>query len=1080
MMKWLPSYGRLWRSWLILLTVSTLLGVGRTAHAQVSAYAFSAVAGTFVPLPTTATAVPTILADDVPSGILPLGFAFVFDGTSYTDVKASSNGFLSFNPAAGGNLSNNLSGPTAATNEKPLIAALWDDLYGRPAVATASYLTTGTAPNRVFTMEWLNWSWYYTSTVANLSFQIKLYEGSNRIELAYRQEANAPTGGLSASIGLASGTGGAGCPGEYLSLSDASAAPTASSTVETNTINVRPATGQVYRFSPPTTTGCPAPRCVAITNITGTSAQLTFRGNSNATSYTVTYLAQGSTTPVTVTPPPTAAPVPLTGLSISTTYTATVTANCAGGGTSVPTSVTFTTSNGYCLGTTSATGTAQPLGGSCGGNNISDVAVVGTTLNATGLTCTTGTPGAYTNYPATPPTTGTLLRGVSYPVTVTTDGNSIISVWIDYNHDLDFSASEWVQVATTTTPGSPNSATVQVPLTAPLGTTGMRVRSRVSGSPNGATDPCTQFYSGETKDFTVTIGPAPACPPPSALSASNLTTTGATLNFTTAGGGTYALVYGPSGFNPATSGTTVNPATSPVPVTGLLPGTTYQFYVQQNCGAAGLSQNSGPVNFTTLIVNDDPCGATPLPVNNTCTPLATTTTGATTTAPLGYTNPTSSCGSNANPRDVWFTFTTAATGPISTAVRLSVTGNAASLVQVFSSASCRGPFTSMGCAGTTANAAAPNLDLTTLTPSTTYYVRVAGYSAASSLGNFTICASPVPNCPLPTVPAALNVTKNSALLTWAAGTGTIPAGSTYTVVYGPPGFNPNNPGPGVITQAGITGTSVQLTGLASNTDFAFFVRLICGGFNGNSTFVGPETFRTLLESPSNDEPCGADPLTTSAVAGSTVGATTSLQNGITLPACSPARAPRDVWYTFNGPAAPNNAMRLTLTGTATGMVRVYTAADCAAGPFVDVFCQAAAGANQGFTGPVTVPGLVSGQRYYVAVSGYGSSDAPAGFTVAAQPTFVTATANSRAAAALSVFPNPSNTGQLTVRLAGATATTGQLVLRNALGQLVLNQAVTLHNGLLDHTLDTHTLPAGFYTITLQAGNQTLTRKVGLE
>ena len=41
------------------------------------------------------------------------------------------------------------------------------------------------------------------------------------------------------------------------------------------------------------------------------------------------------------------------------------------------------------------------------------------------------------------------------------------------------------------------------------------VLSRANGSPNGAGDACTQFFSGETKDFTVTIAPPPACRPTS-------------------------------------------------------------------------------------------------------------------------------------------------------------------------------------------------------------------------------------------------------------------------------------------------------------------------------------------------------------------------------------------------------------------------------------------------------------------------------------------------------------------------------------------------------------------------------------
>lgn len=141
--------------------------------------------------------------------------------------------------------------------------------------------------------------------------------------------------------------------------------------------------------------------------------------------------------------------------------------------------------------------------------------------------------------------------------------------------------------------------------------------------------------------------------------------------------------------------------------------------------------------------NDNPSGATPLPLAATCTPVSTTNTGATTTVVtgLGYTNP--GCGIAASPKDVWYTFTTNATGQGSTAVTITVAGTVAGQVRVFSSTGgAAGPFTSVGCsAGTTNNTQAPALDLRGLTPSTTYYVDVSGYGSADTQGAFTICAT---------------------------------------------------------------------------------------------------------------------------------------------------------------------------------------------------------------------------------------------------------------------------------------------------------------------------------------------------
>src|SRR6185295_6947252 len=116
----------------------------------------------------------------------------------------------------------------------------------------ASYLTTGTTGNHVFTFEWLHWEWYYNITTGySISYQAKLYEATGQIDFIYPQESG-PLGGVSesASIGLAGVAS-----GNFLSLNNSSAAPTASSTTETTTINTKPATGQIYRFTPPAATG---------------------------------------------------------------------------------------------------------------------------------------------------------------------------------------------------------------------------------------------------------------------------------------------------------------------------------------------------------------------------------------------------------------------------------------------------------------------------------------------------------------------------------------------------------------------------------------------------------------------------------------------------------------------------------------------------------------------------------------------------------------------------------------------------------------------------------------------------------
>lgn len=170
---------------------------------------------------------------------------------------ASSNGWLSFNTGATtSGITNDLA--NSPTTIRPLLAPLWDDLDGSGGPGVASYIVTGTAPNRIFTFEWRDWEWDYSAAASVISFQAKLYETTNVIDFVYRSESGAVVS-ADASIGIAGATTGA---GNFLSLNNTSTSPIASSTLETNTLNTKPATGQVYRFTPPV----PPPACSGTPN----------------------------------------------------------------------------------------------------------------------------------------------------------------------------------------------------------------------------------------------------------------------------------------------------------------------------------------------------------------------------------------------------------------------------------------------------------------------------------------------------------------------------------------------------------------------------------------------------------------------------------------------------------------------------------------------------------------------------------------------------------------------------------------------------------------------------------------------
>ncbi len=213
-------------------------------NAQLNNYNFSASTGTFSAI-AGGTAVSSVEADDAVSVSLPIGFTFNYRGVDYSKIRASSNGWLTFDT------SSTPTGFQQRTNDlannsifRPLIAPLWDDLDGTSG--TASYNTTGTSPNRVYTFEWRNYEWNFQATSPVISFQVKLYETSNNIEFIYRPESGTISANASASVGITDTATGS---GSFLSVSDLLTTASVSSTTETANINRKPASGLTFSFS---------------------------------------------------------------------------------------------------------------------------------------------------------------------------------------------------------------------------------------------------------------------------------------------------------------------------------------------------------------------------------------------------------------------------------------------------------------------------------------------------------------------------------------------------------------------------------------------------------------------------------------------------------------------------------------------------------------------------------------------------------------------------------------------------------------------------------------------------------------
>ena len=234
----------------VVMTLGTITGV----NAQITNYNFAASTITYADI----TGGTTLVAGGnttlgAASAVTPIGFTFNYLGQNYTGFSVNSAGLLKFNfgttaPFSTAVTTENANNPTSATN----LACLypwWDGTYTGSVASGGgvSYVLTGTAPNRVLTVQW---NLTYTSNGAvGTKYQVKLYEGSNKIEYIYGM---APVATTTASVGMKGMSA-----GEYL---DVIPGPEVLSNnyYHTSVSNTLFPTNRKYEFTPKTKTSVPS------------------------------------------------------------------------------------------------------------------------------------------------------------------------------------------------------------------------------------------------------------------------------------------------------------------------------------------------------------------------------------------------------------------------------------------------------------------------------------------------------------------------------------------------------------------------------------------------------------------------------------------------------------------------------------------------------------------------------------------------------------------------------------------------------------------------------------------------------
>ncbi len=131
---------------------------------------------------------------DMSSGTLPLvagsqdntssipasniGFTFYYMGQPYTTFSASSNGLVRLGSVV------TTTTYAVAQSSTALLSPFGRDLATH-STGGVRYKITGTSPNQVLTIEWYNMEIDNSSTTADGTFQLKLYENNNSIEFVY-------------------------------------------------------------------------------------------------------------------------------------------------------------------------------------------------------------------------------------------------------------------------------------------------------------------------------------------------------------------------------------------------------------------------------------------------------------------------------------------------------------------------------------------------------------------------------------------------------------------------------------------------------------------------------------------------------------------------------------------------------------------------------------------------------------------------------------------------------------------------------------------------------------------------------
>jgi len=734
---------------------------------------------------------------------LPIGFNFVFNGFTYDRFSINANGWIalgtsSLTPAVD-MTSTSVYTPLSTLNaalpnvKVARIAAFARDLQAQ-AGAEIRYEVLGTAPNRTLVVQWKNYT-KYLAIGDSMNFQIRLLESSNSVQISYGTMTNNATSSLiDCGLRAAPNTPATNFANRTTTTSwTASTAGATANEAMLITQTIFPPSGLNFVWTPPLNcSGTPVPGNTIVVQSSVCASNpftLSLQNPTNGSSVTYQWMTSSDGIAYSNASGIASESTYVTSQTVPTYYKCVVTCSATGlFSESTPIQVGISpASSCYCI-PTYTTGKTE-------GDLISSIVINGTTLSNT--TGTSPTNPSYTYFIGQPNYTANLQAGGTYTVSVTVGsfGGQNISMWIDYNDNGFFETNE--RIGSTTTAIDANGTatfTISLACNPPLGTHRMRVRD--VWNQNGNTiDPCLNYGYGEAEDYDITITTPVACPQPSNIQTTAITSTSAVISWVAGCTETAWMVYVvPAGSPPPTAGFGIVVNVNPFTIVGLTPNTSYDIYISSDCGANGSSLLTGPFNFRTLIpppVNDNCSTATVLIVGETITsnPLTGTNVSATNSNP-----PAPGCA-NFVGGDVWYTVVVPPTGNLT----LETNNAAGSLVtdtgMAVYSGNCSGLLLLACDDDSSSNGNFSLISLSGLTPGQVLYVNVWEYDN-DVVGEFQIAAY---DCPSGT-PAPLGdstqifcgndytisslYVEGSGIQWYASATGGLPLNDSTTLING--------------------------------------------------------------------------------------------------------------------------------------------------------------------------------------------------------------------------------------------------------------------------------------------------------